>query len=91
MTGIGGRSILSSFWRVLVASLVMGGVVWLWHGWLVVHVAGAGTVVQALRLSMAVGVGVVVYAGLVTALRVPEALAMWTVGRETLGRFTRRA
>ncbi|MBE3584481.1 MAG: murein biosynthesis integral membrane protein MurJ [Limnochordaceae bacterium] len=71
--GIGGKAILSSLWRVMVASGLMGVVVWLAYGWLQGRVPGDGVVAQAMRLFGAVGAGIVSYAGLVWVLGVPEA------------------
>ncbi|MBE3575647.1 MAG: murein biosynthesis integral membrane protein MurJ [Firmicutes bacterium] len=71
--GICGKAILSSLWRVIVASALMGGAVWLAYGWLEARVPGGGVVAQAVRLFGAVGTGVVVYAALVWVLGVPEA------------------
>ncbi|HHY33780.1 MAG TPA: murein biosynthesis integral membrane protein MurJ [Firmicutes bacterium] len=71
--GIGGRSILSSLWRVLVASAGMGAVVQVVHPALEACAPGAGVLAQGLRLFGSVAVGVVCYAVLVWALKVPEA------------------
>lgn len=94
-TGIGGRAILDSLWRVVLASLLMGAAVWVCHGWLVARVLGASVAAQALRLFGAVGVGVVVYAVLVFLLRVPEAQTMWRLAQAVpawlRGRLRRRS
>jgi len=71
--GIGGRAILSSLWRVLLASGVMGVLVQLSYAALEARVPGGSIPAQAARLFGAVAVGVVSYAALVWVLRVPEA------------------
>jgi putative peptidoglycan lipid II flippase len=95
LTGIGGRAILDSLWRVVLTSLLMGAAVWVCHGWLVARVLGASVAAQALRLFGAVGVGVVVYAVLAFLLRVPEAQTMWRLAQAVpaslRGRLRRRS
>ncbi|MGE5594227.1 MAG: murein biosynthesis integral membrane protein MurJ [Betaproteobacteria bacterium] len=71
--GIGGRAILSSLWRVLLASAVMGVLVQLSHTALEARVPGGSIPAQAARLFGAVAVGVVSKAALVWVLRGPEA------------------
>ncbi|MGB0113159.1 MAG: murein biosynthesis integral membrane protein MurJ [Ilumatobacteraceae bacterium] len=62
------RSILASIWRMLLASALMGEAVWL-----VTQQVGGNTGVDAIvRLVVGATVGVVVYAGILTALGAPE-------------------
>lgn len=93
LKGIEGGEIVSSVVRVLLASLVMGGVVWLVKGWLdgVLNAYGPhgmSTPKVALQLALCGGVGGVVYLAVVKVLRVPEAeFVLSTV----LRRFRRRS
>ncbi|MDI6871530.1 MAG: murein biosynthesis integral membrane protein MurJ [Bacillota bacterium] len=79
--GIGGRAILDSLWRVVVASLLMAAAVWAVHEQLRARLPGQGVAAQAIRLFSAVGAGVVVYGVLVLLLRVPEARLTLETGR----------
>jgi len=72
-TGIGGRAILGSLWRVVLSSAIMGVLAHLSYAALEAHVPGGGVFAQAARLFGAVGVGVLSYAALVWVLGVPEA------------------
>jgi putative peptidoglycan lipid II flippase len=93
LKGIEGREIVSSVVRVLLASLVMGGVVWLVQGWLdgVLNAYGPhgmSTPKVALQLALCGGVGGLTYLAVVKVLRVPEAeFVLSTV----LRRFRRRS
>ncbi|MGE5586216.1 MAG: murein biosynthesis integral membrane protein MurJ [Bacillota bacterium] len=71
--GIGGRAILSSLWRVVLASGVMGALAHASYSALEARLPGGGVPAQATRLFVAVAVGIVSYAALVWAFRVPEA------------------
>lgn len=86
--GIGGRAILSSLWRVVLASAVMGVLVQLSYPALEARVPGGSIPAQAVRLFGAVAVGVVSYAALVWVLRVPEARLVVDSGCKVLQRAT---
>lgn len=86
--GIGGRAILSSLWRVVLASAAMGVLVQLSYSALEARVPGGSIFAQAVRLFGAVGVGVVSYAALVWVLRVPEARLVVDTGCKVLQRAT---
>ena len=70
---LGGKAILDSLWRVLIASAIMGVVVWLTHGALEIYIPGSAVLMQLVCLAIAVIVGVICYVALVFILRVPEA------------------
>ncbi|MDI7247118.1 MAG: murein biosynthesis integral membrane protein MurJ [Bacillota bacterium] len=82
--GIGGRAILSSLWRVVLASAVMGVLVQLSYPVLEARVPGGSIPAQAVRLFGAVAVGIVSYAALVWVLRVPEARLVLDTTRKVL-------
>ena len=70
---LGGKAILDSLWRVLIASAIMGVVVWLTHGALEIYIPGSAVLVQLARLFIPVLAGIICYVALVFILRVPEA------------------
>lgn len=88
--GIGGMAIVSSLWRVLVASGVMAGVVWFMHGAMLVRWPGLGLLWQGVRMLGAVGAGVVSYVVVAWVLQVPEVRVVWRtmvqVGRRMVGK-----
>lgn len=88
--GIGGMAIVSSLWRVLVASGVMAVIVWFVHESMLVRWPGMGLLWQGLRLIGAVGAGVVSYAVVAWVLQVPEVRVVWRtlvqVGRRMVGK-----
>ncbi len=93
LNGIGAGEIASSVARVTLASAVMGGVVWLFNGWLrgLLHAygpEGMSTIKVLIELALSAGIGAVVYLAAVKVLRVPEAeFVLSTV----LRRFRRRS
>ncbi len=70
---LGGKAILDSLWRVLLASGIMGVVVWFTHGALEIYIPGSAVLVQLARLFIPVLAGIICYVALVFILRVPEA------------------
>ncbi|MGB9826150.1 MAG: murein biosynthesis integral membrane protein MurJ, partial [Desulfofundulus sp.] len=70
--GIGGKSILSSLWRVVLASALMGGVAWWSYVRLSFYVPGSNVALQAVRLLGAISAGTLSYGVAVWALGVPE-------------------
>lgn len=82
--GIGGKAILDSLWRVVLASALMAGAVWVVHRRLEAAFPGLGITAQSVRLLLAVGSGAAVYGGLVFLLRVPEAFLLWETTRAAL-------
>ena len=58
---LGGKAILNSLWRVLVAAGIMGVVVWFTHGALEIYVPGSAATAQLVRLGVSILVGVICY------------------------------
>ena len=73
---LGGKAILNSLWRVLVAAGIMGVVVWFTHGALEIYVPGSAATAQLVRLGVSILVGVICYVAMVFVLRVPEATSI---------------
>lgn len=86
-SGIGGRALLSSFWRVMATSGIMGVVVWVVYAQLEAYIPGGGVITQSIRLLGATGAGVVTYAAAVFMLRIPEARFILDVGTTVLHRY----
>ncbi len=87
---LGGKAILDSLWRVLIASAIMGVVVWLTHGALEIYIPGSAVLMQLVCLAIAVIVGVICYVALVFILRVPEAGVVATTVRSVSRRILAR-
>ena len=87
---LGGKAILDSLWRVLIASAIMGVVVWLTHGALEIYIPGRAVLMQLVCLAIAVIVGVICYVALVFILRVPEAGVVATTVRSVSRRILAR-
>ncbi|NLA07624.1 MAG: murein biosynthesis integral membrane protein MurJ, partial [Firmicutes bacterium] len=83
---LGGKAILDSLWRVMLASGIMGVVVWFTYGAVQVCIPGSAVLVQLVRLLIPVLVGVISYVALVFILRVPEARVVATTARNALHR-----
>jgi len=77
--GIQGHSLLNGLWRMAVATLLMGGAMWLVQGWL------GGTAVL-LQLIVVGGVGGVIYVAACAVLRLDELTRLWQYGRRRLNR-----
>lgn len=95
--GIGGKAILSSLWRVALASAVMGVAVWASYAWLERTVEGVSVAAQSVRLGGAIVVGCVTYGLLVWMMKVPEMTLAIGLARQVVGktvgigfRFARR-
>ncbi|MEW6227539.1 MAG: murein biosynthesis integral membrane protein MurJ [Bacillota bacterium] len=86
LPGIGGQAILSSLWRVVLASAIMGVLVCLSYSALEARLPGGSVPAQAARLLGAVAVGVASYAALVWVLGVPEARLTLDTARKVLQR-----
>ena len=84
---LGGKAILNSLWRVLLASGIMGVVVWFTYGATQVHIPGGAVLMQLVRLAIAVLVGIISYVALVFVLRVPEARVVATTVRSASRRI----
>jgi putative peptidoglycan lipid II flippase len=87
---LGGKAILNSLWRVLLASGIMGVVVWFTYGTVQIYIPGGAVLMQLARLLIAVLVGVVSYVALVFILRVPEARVVATTARSASRRILAR-
>jgi putative peptidoglycan lipid II flippase len=72
LSGLEDRRVLSSFARILSASLVMGAVVVSIDAWLIVWLPGESLPLQLIRLSAAIGAGVATLAVAAYLLRVQE-------------------
>lgn len=84
---LGGKAILNSLWRVLLASGIMGVVVWFTYGATQVCIPGGAVLMQLVRLAIAVLVGIISYVALVFVLRVPEARVVATTVRSASRRI----
>jgi putative peptidoglycan lipid II flippase len=71
IAGIYGRNLMSSIWKIAVASAVMGAVVWLANG-LVENRLGVDRLARLVDLGVSIPLGIVVFYGLCRALRVSE-------------------
>lgn len=87
---LGGKAIINSLWRVLLASGIMGVVVWFTYGTVQIYIPGGAVLMQLARLLIAVLVGVVSYVALVFILRVPEARVVATTARSASRRILAR-
>jgi putative peptidoglycan lipid II flippase len=72
LSGLEDRRVLSSFARIVVASLIMGGVVVVIDGWLDDWLPGESLALQLIRLSSAIAAGVGTLALAAYVLRVQE-------------------
>jgi putative peptidoglycan lipid II flippase len=70
--GIDGRRITLAFVKILAASLAMGLAARFASGWLTQVVAGSGTIVRALRVTISIGIGVFVLVASARLLRIAE-------------------
>jgi putative peptidoglycan lipid II flippase len=70
--GIEGTRIATSFARVLVASVVMGGVTWIVFDVLLGALPGTSLIRQMLRLLVTIGAALATLAGMAQLLRIPE-------------------
>jgi putative peptidoglycan lipid II flippase len=87
---LGGKAILDSLWRVLIASAIMGVAVWFTHGTLEIYIPGSTVIMQLARLAIAVIVGATCYVALVFILRVPEAGVVLATTRSASRRIIAR-
>jgi len=78
-----GRRIFLTFVKCLSASLVMGGVVWVWSAELA-HWLGYGTVASILVLVTGTGLGTLVFAVLARTMRMEEFQQVWETIRKRL-------
>ena len=88
---LGGKAILNSLWRVLVAAGIMGVVVWFTHGALEIYVPGSAATAQLVRLGVSILVGVICYVAMVFVLRVPEATSIAETARNIFRRIFAKA
>jgi putative peptidoglycan lipid II flippase len=72
LQGLNEARLLGSIARIAVASIAMGATAMWSHEWLGRLMPGAGFVVQALRLSVAIGIALLVLAGGAWLLRIRE-------------------
>ncbi len=72
LDGLDGRRILTSFVKILGASLLMGVVAWWAHHALTVLFGGDATVVRLVRVSSAIGLALIVLMVAARALRIGE-------------------
>lgn len=77
--GIQGRSLLNGLWRMLVATLLMAGGMWLSQS----RLAQAANLLQLIVVS---GVGSVIYVLVCAGLRLEELNQLWQYGRRRLNR-----
>jgi putative peptidoglycan lipid II flippase len=72
LNGLDGRRTLRAMASISLASLVMGVAVWIVESWLERLLPGTGTIARAVRVSTAIGTGLVVLVGAARALGVEE-------------------
>ncbi len=87
---LGGKDILNSLWRVLLASGIMGVVVWFTYGAVEIYIPGSAVLVQLARLLIPVLAGVICYVAFVFILRVPEARVVAVTARSASRRILAR-
>lgn len=87
---LGGKDILNSLWRVLLASGTMGVVVWFTYGAVEIYIPGSAVLVQLARLLIPVLAGVICYVAFVFILRVPEARVVAVTARSASRRILAR-
>ena len=87
---LGGKAILNSLWRVLLASGIMGVVVWFTYGAVEIYIPGSAVLVQLARLLIPVLAGVICYVAFVFILRVPEARVVAVTARSASRRILAR-
>ena len=88
---LGGRAMVGSLWRVLLASGVMALAVEGARRWAEAAWPGTGVAVQAARLLAEVGVGALVYGTCALALGVPEMRLLLDFGGRAVRRLAPRA